>query len=389
MERNFKINHKIKGEAIMAKNNQSTQAPTTPKWEIKLDIGRIDPDSSNFIIPIEARVTLNGNAVPSIDVVLKKATEMIGVSTTDDMGIAGFTYEPELKEAGKSINLRIFLKGRVEEKSFSVSLEKLRKTPSVDPEHLDINGVVDNDTGDAIVNATVTDERGNGVGGRKVTFFWLLKKKAVTTNTEGICTLSIPDQLSPGQEIKVSARVSGIRKTAHIELKREAEPDTEAKRKARRNNKLCGIMLLTSVVLWIVCFLIGFGDALISKPEVPSSNWERYFWFGTFIFSIASFLYVPVAFREECLEAWNIVMKKLNNPASDSVGDPFLESTIDDIRNINTASTGSSSSIKQDEPTKRGVSGKYGLGTLFSIDILAEFVMELLPRMLVKIFKPN
>jgi len=374
----------------MAKNKQQgTQAPSTPEWDIKLDFGKISHNETNFIVPIEARVTHKGNAVPSTDVVLKRGIEEIGVRTTDDKGIAGFVFEPELKEAGGSINLRIFLKNRIEEKSFSVSLEQQRKKPSVDPEHLDINGVVDNNTGDAIVNATVTDEKGYGVGNKIVTFFCSLEKIQRTTNSEGICTYRIPTQLVPAQELKIYARVSGIRKFARIKLKRESEPDTEAKKKARRNNKLCAIMVLASVVLWIVCFLIGFGDALISKPEVASSNWERYFWFGTFIFTIVSFLYIPVAFREECAEAWNAVLNKFDDPAADSVGDPFIESTIDEIKNISSTSDNKSSSIKVDEPTRQGVNGRYGIGTLFSLDLLAEFVMELLPKMFVKIFKPN
>jgi len=374
----------------MAKNQQlGTQAPSMPEWNLKLDLGTIGRNPPNFIVPIEVRVTQKGNAVPSTDVVLKRGVEEIAVKPTDDKGIVNFVFNPPLSDAGKNINLRVFLGNRIEEKSFNISLEEESKELSLDPEHLDVIGQVNNQTGMAVVSVTVTDEKGYGIKDRIVTFFFDLGEKQVTTNSEGHGLLEIPFLLTPGQELKVIVDVSGIRKKSKIILEREKALDLKEERKEKLNNRVCFSALLLSVAMWIVCFYVGFGDALISKPEVASSNWERHLWFWTFVLTLISIIYIPFAFKAEWTQAWKNIKEKFDDPATDSVGDPFLESTIDDIKNISTASKTNTSSIKVDEPARQGLKGKYGIGTLFSIDLLAEFVMELLPKIFLKIFKPK
>lgn len=368
----------------MAKQTKSN-VPPAPVWNLKVEFGDIKRNSTGFDVPIEVRVTQNGNAVPLAEVILKRGINNLASKITNPSGIAMYTFNPPLSDAGKSINLRVLLKNRIEEENINISLPSEEKGSSKDPEHLDVMGRVDNKTGDAVIRVTVTDEKGYGLANRVVTLFYNLEEHPVKTNPQGSKLHKLKVPLEPGEEIKVIADVSGIRKKSKITLIREKALDP----KASRNNRISLCLLLASLVLWIICFKIGFGDPLISKPEIESSNWERYFWLGTFFWTIISVLYVPVAFREEWAQAWKNAKHKIDDPMSDSVGDPFIESTIDEIKDLSSSSKGKISSTNINQTSRQGATGRYGLGTLFSIDLLAEFVMELLPKMFVKIFKPN
>lgn len=387
----------------MANKKNKTALPSTPEWNLGVKIGDIGRGSSNFEIPLEVRVTRFGNVVSSTGVLFKEGTTDIATDTTDSSGIVNYIFKPPFTAAGKNVTLRVLLKDRVEEANFTISLPKDEKKIDHDPEHLDMIGLINNETGDAAISVRVTDERGYGIENRKVTFLFSLKKGKepngeVTTNPEGHGLFLMPFQLSEGEVVRVMADVSGIRKHCSIVLRRKEDPEQSGidrffdrikyLRFLNSNNRRCAVALLISVILWIVCFYIGFGDPLISKPEVVSTNWERHFWFWTFVWTIASFVYVPIAFREEWTEAWRNIRNKFDDEATDSVGDPFMESAFDRLSSVGSTSKGKISRVESESATKGGgVSGRFGIGTLFGIDLLAEFVTELLPKMFVKVFK--
>jgi hypothetical protein len=181
-----------------------------------------------------------------------------------------------------------------------------------------------------------------------------------------------------------------------------------------------------AVILWFRCFSIGWGDPilnppatelsvqqqmynevvlsvnpdLIIRPEVSKGNWQKYFWFFSFLWTIFSFVYALLSPREEIIEGFRNGVDKIIDKlrqTSDTASDPLIDKLIawsqthararaqkQPKATIATTTTGTEATTETEAPkTKKALT----FWDVFKSDMISEIIIDLIPPIFKAAFK--
>ena len=458
------------------RNNQLSN-----RHDLEVRFGKISIENGLIKVPTTARVLLRNVPVVGTQVMFQEGINLppsSAIVKTSDSGFALYTYEFPISRAKEAVNLSMPLFSFGDRASFDVTLpedpngnQNTVRTNIGDPDDLFLFAYTDNETGNACVDITLKDELGNGLEGKTVQFFiqdppclfplpggtppvpqvsplppsTKLPYHEVITDEHGSAIFLFPRQLQPGENIRLTGKISGIPgEGCDIVVSRsvpkvvrqslfdrvfDAIFDWIRTAKTRVNNNgvvvnrnwFIRLMLtIVSIPFYIVAFIIDFlginsnnGRARLGWIAVPfvlaycvyigigdisfnpnGEHWQKVWWtcwfFGT-IFVLP--IYTIVAMREELSELWASSVHALRRKHRGSIHDSYFERLMEMGGQVMSVGRAKRSAVTVDPSGAAAVNAapnphsNVGMGSMFISGIGAEFAWDFLSKAFVRIIK--
>jgi hypothetical protein len=297
--------------------------------------------------------------------------------------------------------------------------QQLPKTPAVDlkdPVEIQVLRSALPGPGKFRLFARVLNPKGKGLSSKHVGFVFRGTLVELKTNAAGLCQFPQGDEsieITPGNEEKVTAFVSGISQltVTNVCRRRDRTPDEIAK--AQANNRRARIFLGAGGIVFAVWLLMaiivtsiaGLGEPLLSDvhdvtaqekfvgtipgiavmdKSLPNEGyWQKPLLsitlFLILTWGMISILYGIIALREEVAEAWRAGMEALVDKHYVRAQDPLFERfaawsghlTRAKVQPVNLAPPATPTGT----PVPRGRFWDY-----FRSDLASDFIVEILPR---------
>jgi len=387
-----------------------------------------DQTAGTYSLSVECSVFENGKAKANQNVIVKEGISEKYSAPTDINGIMLYHESGTLGKAKTKI-LRFCLAGLPAEQTFSIDLpeKSTAENSDNDPESLSLN-LSDDGAGHSLVLIRALKTKGAGLK-TTVNIVYRGVKYQVETDSGGSGIFGVPDILDPGESFPLVATVPGIEDDAVINISRPRDivrPARFSRAWFEINNGRAFLMFLGTVALWLYCLSIGPGEMFLNKmtfrneasglssqeeiynrsvsdynavanPHHPnqgvfpaqqheSSTWQHKWLLLTLFVTFFTIFYAIFSQREEIVEGIRGGLRNIFRKSSAKASDPKYE--------ILAKWVGMYSAARKPRVTI-GTSGSAGaatsgghpsLLTLFSFDLLADFLVEILPSITRKIF---
>ncbi len=379
-----------------------------PTMNIFVGEVRINDTGDRYSVPVEITIHPIDSFFSKIEI--KDGVEVIAVANTDNEGKAVFNLKGDLSEEEITKTFRVRLIGVIKEGSITISLPAKKNNVDLNnPETLTAYRYHDKH-GNFRVLVRVLGEKGLG---NKFSFSTWFKgeRKNYTTDKHGFRDFSLP-HIQRGENEKIIISADGIEENASL---RVDYPEEAINFKDRdnwlitTNNGRAIIALAVVAIFWLVLFF-SINVPLISPhifnahPSLtpseafygaaPTTTLSNHFVDNIIIvgilFSIFSIIYFILSWREEVMAGIEEGIEAIINKDSNRVSDPRLERWMNHFGMISRARTSTINvhnvGAGEEGKEKDKKSGHPSLGTLFQLDLISDALVEILPRILKKIF---
>jgi len=296
-------------------------------------------------------------------------------------------------------------------------------TPAAPPDPQDITLSCRHDNnGNFTIFVRVTAAGGVGLA-KRVEIFAESRKMSTRTNPEGTSCFCYPRTLNAGEEVEVTATVSGIEGQAHLWLRR---PHARRYIPSRwspswwlgTNNGRAITFLVVMAVLWSICFYVGFGDQLIpTAPQgqelssqqkayneiagmvskgyiipqapaiTPAGDWQKYFFIFAFLWSIFALIYSPFSLREEVYEGLQNGLNRFLRQTHGRASDPWIEKLMLWCGMRGSVSNPAPRVAAPEGTPTGGVHGNLTFWDLLKSDLISDVTINVIPALLASIFR--
>jgi len=380
---------------------------------------------NTYTLNIDVSAFDNGQPMANQEVTLKERIAAIDTKHLDVNGNAILSTNGTLTDREQIKNFRISLTGKPEERIVTVTIPAIAVTTSAnenDPETLVLSRYHD-DNGNFRVMVRVLRARGLGLK-TAVTLWYRGVRHSINTNKRGEAVFDIPRVVDPGDSDHLTATVSGIADSAHVDVKRRrlaarVAPFTSGWWFGTNNGR--AFILLSAILLtWIITFMAGTGEekinhrlfndksglsrseqfyneaAKISVPSrqiVPAEPWSAGampFWGWLIIITVLAIIYAIFSLREEIGAGIEDGFEKLFDKSYSKAGDPAFEKIAKFIGSYGVARRNQSATIEtvsnSGKPSGKADSGHPSLGTLFKLDLLSDALVAIVPAIFRRLF---
>jgi len=420
--------------------DSTADSSKTPKREIKLEQEvKLDQANNKFQVIIDCLVTFDDVAVVDQEVIVREKTTVKSSGRTNQNGVMTYSYDGILSDQAQDIKLRFCLGGFSYERLAEVQVppitpEGRRAAVDKDPETLVLSRYNDG-KGNFRVQARVLRHLGVGLKTR-VNIWYRGISKDVETNGEGIAVYKVPGTLAPGEAFPLQASVSGIAEPARVKIIRPNDPPDHSRETFFQhyfctNHGLSLVILMMSFSLWAFCFIVGPGEPLInsstfrnqdaglSQEEIrynaivstangnssvqqvssaaiissPENNhrWQRDWWKAAVILTFIAVFYFIVVRSEDFVEGCREGLEKMFDHSYAKAGDPAFEKLVKWAGTYSVShrrhNPGEIIVSQSGEPTAgTSVGARPTLSELFSLDLLSDVLVNVVPSVVKKIF---
>jgi hypothetical protein len=389
-----------------------------------------DQQVGTYSLSVECSAFKDGKAVSNQIVIVKEGISEKYSAPTDINGIMVYNANGILGKAEDKI-LRFCLAGLPFEKTFLVSIPERNQTSTADndPESLLL---YPSDDGAGRFSVLVRVLKTKGVGLKTtVNILYRGSKHPVQTDDSGDGVFVLPDILNPGESFPLLATVDGIKDEARIKISRPrniVRPARFSRAWFEINNGRAFVLSVFTVMLWLFCFSIGPGELILNKMtfrnessglssqeeiynrsvsqynKVANPNdldkagfaaqkhedtkWQHKYLLLALFATFFTIIYAILSQREEIAEGIKEGAERIFSQSSVKASDPTYEKLAkwagiySIVRNPKVEVAMSSSS----GATAASSGGQHSLATFFSMDLLSDFIMEVLPAILKRIF---
>ena len=411
----------------MAKQtNPKNAAPKPPEIKIKIthDL-KVDASNNTFSLPMECSVFLDNQAVSGQQVIVKEGVNVKYTGTTDVNGTFVVLLNGKLIKTEQTRNFRFCLAGLSDEAGVVVSIPAKTSKPAEDkdPESLILDSCHDG-VGNFVVRVRVLKAKGVGLN-TTVNIFYRNVLHQIPTDDSGEAIFNVPGVILEGESFSLIATVSGIHDSAKLKLSRTknlVKHPMFSHDWWRSNNGRGFALLVLTAVFWFICLKIGGGEPAVNnmtfrhetsglstqeemynrtiieaypedhkeifEAQKHDSQWQHYFWQFTLLLTLFTSIYAPLSLREEIAAGFKEGVEKLFHKSSAKADDPAYEK-LAKMAGIHSAAhrpkvITATTTNAMEAPVE--VKGHPTLGTLFSMDLLSDFLVEVLPSILKKVF---
>jgi len=382
---------------------------------------------NTYTLNIDVSAFDNGQPMANQEVTLKERIAAVDTKHLDVNGDAILSTTGTLTDKEQIKNFRISLTGKPEEKILAVTIPAVSASTSInenDPETLVLSRYHD-DHGNFRVMIRVLKARGLGLK-TAVTLWYRGVMYPVNTNKKGEAVFDVPGVVNPGDSDHLTATVSGITDSAHVDIKRRrlaarVAPFTSGWWFGTNNGR--AFILLSAILLtWIITFMAGTGEAKInhrlfndesglSKSEqfyneaakisvpsrqiVPAEPWSvgaMPFWGWLMIITVLAVIYAIFSLREEIGAGIEDGFEKLFDKSYSKAGDPAFERITKFVGSYHVARKTQAATVEtvnasgSGKPSGKPDPGHPSLGTLFKLDLLSDALVAIVPAIFRRIF---
>lgn len=404
-----------------AQGSQQTQAKKQPSTEILLTPGEITLDQSGFSVLIEVKLKKGSSTLPNTTVRIKRGVADLSAQSTDANGELHYTHKEPLTSTGKNIELRFMLTGNdATESKIIITLPESVKQGVNNPEIMTLRSHHDGN-GHFTIFVRVMKTGGIGIV-KPVVLEFDGTQHTVNTDDQGNTAFSLTKVFSPGEEMELVAKVSGIVEPSKLKLKRPLERTPAPKRLScdwllKKNNGRAILFLAFMVFLWGFCWTIGWGNPILNKPQTELSSqqksfneiasqvdkkfviqinesenrgeWQKKFWFFAFIWTLFSFVYAPLSLREEIFEGLKEGLQRIAEKNVARTSDPLYE-RMASFAGTYSAARSHSAGVHipgSGNGATKPATGDTPFAKLLASDLISDITVEVLPALFKTIFR--
>lgn len=405
--------------------NPSVAPVTVSNIELRLtpDL-TIDDASNQYTLLVECAVYSGGKAVSSQRIQVKNIVSVEKDVNTDANGIALVSLSGTLSKTETKKVYRFCLVGSSKEEQLAITIPAMADSKAEisddDPVSLILSRYHDGN-GNFSVHARVL--KAHGIGFKtKVNIWYRGQNQDIDTDQAGNAIYIVPGTLAPGESFSLSASVSGIHNSAKLKISRPKDPPHSVTSFTKdwylgTNNGRAFVLICATIWLWFICFLVGPGEPLIndmtfrndssglSKQEQiyndivskvdhnqmiakksHDSEWQHWFWKAAILLSIFTLIYAPLSLREEITEGIREGFENLMDRGDAQSGDPKFEKFVKWAGTYSVARRKAKVKVTEEKDSKVSDNEHPGLGTLFSLDLLSDALVEIVPAIIKKVF---
>jgi hypothetical protein len=429
-------------------NPNNPQGAQTPKNQpIKYDINlipdsvQVDQKTGTYKLSIECLVTVNNIAIAGKIIQVKIGIAVKQNLTTDANGLAIYKTKGNLDDEDQNISFRFCLAGSADEKTTSVTIPKIEaiqqtKTISTDkdPESLTIYRHRDKQ-GNFSVLVRILKAGGAGIS-TPFTVWYKGNRFDYKTDRIGVFDFKVTPPVRRGEDENLQVFASsGIAEGAKIRIHR---PIIKANYKKtphwliKTNNGRALIFSGVTVLFWLIIFLslsspiispnlfrdqktglsaaesfynesVRMADSLSATAITPKmiqpqedmpSLIPSNIWIFGLVFTVFASIYFLLAWREEVMAGIESGLERIVDKNSDKANDPTIERWMkhfgmmhrvggNKMKMITTTAPAPATAIA---PAPSPSSEHPSISTLFTLDLVSDTLVEIVPAILKKIF---
>lgn len=415
----------------MAKNQSSDPATdpkpkSEPKIELKVKTDlKVDISKNTFTLFIECGIYSDGKGVSGQVVFIKDGVSTKQSATTDAHGIAIVSITEPLPKTEVVKNLRCCLAGFPKEELVNITIpaKAERSFTDNDPESLILSRYHDGN-GKFKVHIRVLKQHGIGLK-TKVNVWYKGQNQDIDTDKHGNAVYEVPGTLCPGDSYLFTASVSGIHNVAKLKIKRAKDPKhcTPSFTKdwyLGTNNGRAFILICAVAFFWLLVVVAGPGEPLINKmtfrddasglsaqeqiyndivskvdqrqmikKQEHDSRWQHELLKFSILLTLFTLIYAPLSLREEVMAGVEEGLEKIMDKNDGQSNDPLFEK-LGKLVGLYSVARNKKATVKVvNESTGQESSSHLShpdIGTLFSLDLLSDTLVQVVPAILKKIF---
>ncbi|MFA5163457.1 MAG: hypothetical protein WC441_02915 [Patescibacteria group bacterium] len=385
---------------------------------------RLRPDVSlqngTFHLQVECQVSDNGIAMTNQPVLVKRGLTIIENLTTDQYGVCILTRNGNQANTEQIFIFRFCLAGYAEEAEITVTIPAIAsgQANTNDPDRMILSRHHDG-YGNFRVHIRVLKHQGQGIAVPVSIWYRGLQHQAQTNNC-GEAVFNVPGTLAPGESFPLRATVSGISDAAQLKISRPAAPPHNVPKYTGAwwlgtNNGRALILIILSVLLWIVCAIIGPGEPLINPttfrnesglskqeqlynnivkdvdksyqipPKEHQNTGHKIWWKLAIIVTLITLVYAPLSLREEVAEGVREGVERMLDKDYARAGDPAFERLIKWVGTYNVARRPQAAQVS----TSGGNNEDHGGNSwtkMIGIELLFEAIIHIVPAIFRRAF---